>query len=136
MSVEKEKVFVDKVLSELGFVMENSEKVNRAVFGLATSRGLVGGVGENAEARVILDKYDELGGYITKDGHKVKNGCFFDRKNHKSVEKPIVVLVIRVNGEFVEQVEGEPETLEVKIAKKQKKNSAFGCQGFIQSDRC
>ena len=121
MSIEKEKVFIDKVHSELGFVMENPEKVNRAVYGLATSKGLVGGVGENAKSRVILDKYDELGGYITKDGHKVKTGCFFDRKSSKSIENPVIILVISVNGEFVEQVEGEPETLEVKIAKKQEK---------------
>ena len=49
---------------------------------------------------------------------------FFDikaaRRNQLVViEKPVITLLIKVNGVVVEQVEGEPETLEVQIAKKQ-----------------
>jgi len=109
--------FVEKVLKDLGVRMENEEKVDRAVNGMATSRGRVDGVGESATSEVILAKYDQLGGYITKGGFKVKNGCFFDAVSKAPVKKPVVFL-IKVNGEVVEQVEDAPEPIEVKVAKK------------------
>jgi len=118
------KSFTDKVLADTGFFMVNPVKVTRAVFGLDTSSGKVGGVGENADSKTILAEYDKLGGYITKNAYKVKPRTFFDikaaRRNQLVViEKPVITLLIKVNGVVVEQVEGEPETLEVQIAKKQ-----------------
>lgn len=115
------KVFVDKVKEELGFVMEYPEKVSKAVFGVSTNKGLTGGVGYDASAKVILAKYDELNGYITQNGYKVKNRTFFDTLTKKPVLNPDVVLLIRVNGELVEHREGEKETPEIQIAKRQVK---------------
>lgn len=111
--------FLDLVKKEIGVVMENSGKLERAVYGTATNQGLVGGVGVDASAEEILAKYDQLGGYITKNTYKVKNGVFYDKVTKKPVSKPEIVYLIRVNGETIEQPEGAPETLEIKIAKKQ-----------------
>src|SRR3989304_6087792 len=94
-----------KVEKETGVLMENLDKATRAVYGTATSAGLVGGIGIEAKAFSILAKYDELGGYMTKDGFKVKNRTFFDAKTKEPIEPKKVVLVIRVNGEWVEQEE-------------------------------
>ena len=111
--------FIDAVLEKFGVRMENTDKLSRAVYGTSTSAGLVGGVGEDATPEVILAKYDEVGGYITKDGFKVKNGLFFDRKTKQPVEAKKIVLLIKMNGEVVEHTEGEAESLEIKVAKKQ-----------------
>ena len=111
--------FIDLVKKELGFLMENHIKVSRAVYGMATSKGLVDGVGENASPEIILAKYDEIGGFITKNGYKVKNRTFFDPKTKKPVENPKIVLLIKMNGEFVEHEEGADESFEIKVAKKQ-----------------
>ncbi len=121
--------FVDFVRNKLGFIMENQDKVSRAVFGSASNRGLIGGVGEEASAIQILAKYDELGGYITKDGYKVKNGIFFDSKTKVPIEPNKTTLLIRVNGEFVEHTEGEEETLELKLTKKQHKEKEKSKKG-------
>jgi len=118
--MKKEQPFIDAVKEKFGILMVNEEKVLRAVFGAATSRGLVNGVGETASPEVILAKYDQLHGYMTKGGYKVKHGTFGD-KNGKPIESPKVVLLIKVNGEVVSQEEGTPETPEVKIAKVQAK---------------
>ena len=111
--------FKDLVLKEFGVVCENLAKLERAVYGTATSKGLAGGVGEDASAKDILAKYDLLAGLLTKDGFKVKTGCFSNKKTGKAVEDPKVVFLIRVNGSFVEQAEDEAEPLEVKVAKKE-----------------
>ena len=113
--------FVDLVKEETGVIMENSEKVERAVYGSASNQGLTGGVGQDASAQEILAKYDQLGGYITKNTYKVKNGVFYDKETKQPVENPEITLLIKVNGEVVEQPEGAPESLEVKVAKKQHK---------------
>lgn len=118
--------FVNFVRDELGLTMENKDKVTRAVQGTATGRGLEGGVGEEASAVEILAKYDQIGGYITKDGYKVKNGIFFDSKTKKPLNPEKITLLVYVNGNWVENIEGEEETLEVKIAKKQMKESKKG----------
>jgi hypothetical protein len=110
--------FVDLVLNKTGVVMENEEKVVRAVDGTSTNNGLVGGVGRDAEPEVILAKYDYLHGYMTKDGLKVKNGCFYDSKTLQPAKNPVVFLV-SVNGEIVEQKETEVAPVTVEIAKKQ-----------------
>lgn len=113
--------FIDAVLEKFGVRMENTDKVSRAVYGTSTSQGLVGGVGEDASVEAILAKYDEIGGYISKDGFKVKNGIFFDKKTRQPVEAKKIVLLIKMNGEVIEHTEGEPESLEIKVAKKQAK---------------
>ena len=118
--MKREQPFIDAVEKAFGVVMVNEEKVGRAVFGMATSRGLVNGVGEGASPEIILAKYDQLHGYMTKGGYKVKHGTFGD-KNGKPIENPKTVLLIKVNGEVVSQEEGAPETPEVKIAKVQAK---------------
>lgn len=110
---------INKVLKALGFKMENQEKVTRAVFGVSTNKGLINGVGEDASASQILARYDELHGYITKDGYKVKNRAFFDKLTKKPINKPKIVYIININGEFVEHEEGTVETLEMQLAKKQ-----------------
>lgn len=111
--------FINFVKKELGFVMENVNKVSRAVYGTATNQGLVGGVGVNASAKEILANYDQLNGYITKEGYKVKNRAFFDAITKKPVAKPKIVFIIKMNGEFVEHEEGTKESLELQVAKKQ-----------------
>lgn len=119
--MNREQKFVELVLEKTGFTMEYKPKVDRAVFGSAGRDGLYGGVGEKATAEEILAKYDQLGGYITKDGYKVKNGVFFNKNSDEKepVKNPDVVLLVTVNGETVEHREGEEETLELKLAKKQ-----------------
>ncbi len=117
--------FITLVEEKLGVRMINEDKVTRTIYGLVTSKGLVNGLGEDAEPERILAKYDSYHGYMTKGGYKVKHGTFFDviayRKTGelKVIENPKIVLLIKVNGELVAQEEGAPESLEVKIAKKQ-----------------
>ena len=115
----KEQVFVDLVLKETGFKMEYLPKVQRAIYGIDTADGKKGGVGEDADAKTILAKYDELGGYITQKGYKVKGGAFYDRKRKKILDKPDIVLLIKVNGEVVEYREGDRASLELLLAMKQ-----------------
>jgi len=112
---------IAKVSKEIGVKMENLEKVDRAVIGVSTSRGRVEGVGEDASAKVVIAKYDSLAGFITMDGVKVKNGSFFDRRTKKPVNKPKLILLIKVNGEVVEQEVGKEESVIVKVAKGQAK---------------
>ena len=110
---------IKKVLTELGFRMEYQDKVSRAVFGLSTAKGFVGGVGEDASASDILAAYDKIGGYITRKGYKVKNGCFFDAKTGFAVKEPKIILLIKMNGTYVEYQDGAEESLEMKVARKQ-----------------
>lgn len=112
---------IEKVKKELGIVMVNADKVDRAVLGVATGKGRVGGVGEDAPSEVVLAKYDLMHGFTTKDGYKVKHGTFVNLKTGEPVKNPKIVLLIKVNGNLVEQAEDAPESLEVKIAKKQTK---------------
>src|SRR3990167_10140750 len=111
--------FIDKVQSELGFEMVNPIKVIRAVKGFDTNKGKVGGVGEEADAKVILAKYDELGGFVRKGAFKVKMGTFFDKKTKLPVENPKVVLLIKVNGTTVERLDtkkSSEQSLDVQVA--------------------
>lgn len=120
-----------------GYKLENPEKVDRAIHGSMSREGsLEGGVGESDE-NAILARYDQLGGYITLEGRKVKNGCFFEAKTGKPVKTPEVVLQLRdLDGHLIEvgvdeeipvevqaaeaRAAGKP-TPKVKIAKKGKK---------------
>src|SRR3990167_8786295 len=111
--------FIDKVQNELGFEMVNPIKVIRAVNGYDTNKGKVGGVGEEAEAKVILAKYDELAGFVRKSAFKVKMGTFFDKKTKLPVENPKVILLVKVNGTVVEKVDNPDapkQPLEVQVA--------------------
>jgi hypothetical protein len=111
---------VNNVEKATGYRMENEEKATRAIDGASTSQGLVGGVGRDAEPKVILAKYDQFGGYITIRGIKAKNGQFYDKQTKTPTLPEKALLLIRVNGELIEQVDGGEESLEVKIALKQK----------------
>src|SRR3990167_580953 len=111
--------FIDKVQNELGFEMVNPTKVIRAVKGFDTNKGKAGGVGEEAEAKVILAKYDELGGFVRKGAFKVKMGTFFDKKTKLPIENPKIVLLIKVNGTVVEREDKKDapkQPLEVQVA--------------------
>ena len=114
--------FVDLVEKELGIKMINEEKVTRVIYGIATSKGLIDGLGEDATPEDILAKYDSYHGYMTKDRYKVKHGTFYDEKTKRFAKKQIVLL-IKMNGEYVEQEEDAPESLEIKVAKRAYKKS-------------
>jgi len=100
------------------FVLENSEKVHRAIEGTPGRGGLaVGGVGKEAKPEEILAEYDRLGGYITKGGRKIKTGSFWDFKQNKARSKPEVVYELRdLDGNKVELKEGEEVPVEVMAA--------------------
>lgn len=123
----------------LDFVLENDEKVNRAVEGSMTRQGaLVNGIGkfevkppvvvdgkevklsekEQKEAydKLLLAHYDKLGGYITKDGVKVKTGSFYDFKNKTPRFAPELTFIAEVEGELIEVTEDEAKA--IKVAKK------------------
>ncbi len=118
-----------------GFTLMNPEKLDRAVNGAIASSGVrKGGVGtkENFEKdpankgkdweAQVLAKYDSLGGYITKDGNKVKMGSFFDFEKKRNKEKSEVVFVFRdLEGRVVELDEGKDVPLDVQAATKARK---------------
>lgn len=110
---------VSRVKKDTGYLMEFTPKVERAVDGVPTNQGLTGGVGRDADSWKILAKYDQYGGYITKNGYKVKNRVFYDLKTKKPIENPKTTLLIKINNEVVEHQEGEEENLEMQLAKKQ-----------------
>jgi len=108
-----------------GYVLENPDKVERAINGSIGRLGqLINGVGEEASDELKLAAYDRLGGLITKEGRKVKTGCFCDLKASKSlgtavpVENPEVILEFRVDGELVELNADEALPPEVIVAEK------------------
>lgn len=97
-----------------GYKLENHVKVERAINGTPLSGGGVqGGVGEDGN---ILAEYDKLGGYITKNGRKVKTGSFFNFEKQEARKKPEVFFVVKVGDEVVEVAEGEPLPIEVQAA--------------------
>ncbi len=116
------------VVGGVSYIAENAEKWDRAVNGMIGSEGtLVGGVGATASPQEKLSQYDKLGGYITVDGRKVKNGAFFDVKNDAAIAKPAPVFLFRVNGEMVEVAVGAELPVEVQaseIADKRKASKA------------
>ena len=115
-----------------GFVLENEEKLKRAIEGEPARSGQpVGGLLEkygeleNIPPQEVLAHYDKLGGYISKGiggdtRVKIKNGAFWDRKkkrprgeaivkkdkegNEKTTfaYKPQIMYVFKVGGNFVE----------------------------------
>jgi len=102
-----------------GFILANEDKVNRAIYGYKTDKGsLIPGVGEDASPEQILSEYDRLGGFITKDGEKVKNGSFYDYQAKKTRTEPLVMFMTDIDGEIVEVSEEEAKA--VKVARKKK----------------
>lgn len=93
-----------------GFVMENAEKVERAIQGNMGRQGVLqGGLVDQHGADVletnpelVLAHYDKLAGYITKDGVKVKTGSFWDFKKKAPRETPEVLYVFNIGGDKVE----------------------------------
>lgn len=108
------------------FVLENAEKVKRAIYGTPGKGGLPqGGVGDKASEADILAEYDRLGGLITKNHRKVKNGSFYDFDKRQPKEKPVIVYELRdLDGNKVELKEGEDIPLEVLAAEKRSKKKA------------
>lgn len=109
-----------------GYIAENSEKWNRAVFGSIGAEGaLSGGSGEKASGEQKLANYDKLGGLVTKGGRKIKTGSFFDFATQSPKEKPEVIFVFRdLEGNIVEVPEGEEVPLEVRAAEIASANKA------------
>ena len=108
--------------------LKNAEKINRAIFGSMGHGGkLYGGVGESYTEEQLLAAYDRLGGLITKNGRKVKNGCFYDvnaskKGNIVPIEKPKIILVLSdLEGNLIEVSDGKELTPELKAAENKKK---------------
>ena len=101
------------------YVLENSSKLNRAIFGTVGADGkLEGGVGEDASEAEIIANYDKLGGFISKDGDKVRIGSFYDFERKSPRPKPEVVLTFRdLEGKVVEIEEGKEVPKAVEAAK-------------------
>lgn len=100
-----------------GFIAENSDKWTRAIYGTVIQEGsLIGGVGEGATPEAKLAEYDRLGGLITKDGRKIKMGCFWNFKGKKAHETPEPVMEFKVDGETVDVPVGDAVPVEVQAA--------------------
>lgn len=120
-----------------GFICVNQDKLNRVVYGSVGNAGkLYGGLieqygeADKIPSELILAHYDRMGGYITKDERKIKNGSFWDYERQKPREKPEVVYIVSaveedgqggVSIKKVEVKEGDPLPLELKKGKEKKK---------------
>lgn len=97
-----------------GFVLENEDKLRRAIEGEPARSGQpTGGLLEKyVELEAIpemevLAHYDKLGGYITKgigggQRVKVKNGAFWDVRKKVPKEKPEIMFVFKIGSNFIE----------------------------------
>lgn len=100
-----------------GYELVNEEKVSRVIGGTQQRGGkLSGGLGKNADDADVLAQYDRIGGAITKDGVKVKTGCFWNFEDGEAVKNPKVVFVYRVNGKEIEVPEGGKKPIAVQAA--------------------
>lgn len=114
MAKEKAKEGIAKFDVIDGFVLENEDKLRRAIEGEPARSGQsTGGLLEKyKELELIppvevLAHYDKLGGYITKgigggERVKVKNGAFWDIRKKVPREKPEIMYVFKVGGNFIE----------------------------------
>lgn len=94
------------------FVLENDEKVGRALNGTLTRDGkLSGGLDKDATDEQILAAYDKLGGLITKGGLKVKMGSFYDFPDKCPREVAEVTFMAEIEGEIVEVTEDEAKAV-------------------------
>ncbi len=80
-------------------------------------------VGDKDE-KALLAEYDRLGGYITLDGEKVKNGSFWDYKEGKARSKPEVVVIKKARAATEKKVEVDLEEEAPKKKKSSKKKSS------------
>jgi hypothetical protein len=117
-----------------GFVLENAEKVRRAIEGSHSGYDTkFPPLGESYTEEQLLVAYDRLGGLITKDGVKVKMGSFFDFEKKVARKEPKVVFLTTIDGVEVEVEEEEAKAikkaqskladLKVKKIKKAKKDN-------------
>lgn len=89
-----------------GYQLTNTVKLDRA-------RTIIG---EDASDQDLLVAYDRLGGLITKEGQKIKTGCFYDVKSKKAFAKPKLIYLYSVSGRIVEVPEGTELPGEVRAA--------------------
>ena len=91
-----------------GFVLENADKLERVIHGDVKRAGVPeGGLGEDADPKLVLAHYDRLAGYITKSTGgaqrvKIKTGSFWDFKNKRPHAEPKIMYIFRVAGENIE----------------------------------
>lgn len=97
-----------------GFVLENEDKLRRVIEGEPARSGQsTGGLLEKYQElelipeMEVLAHYDKLGGYITKgigggERVKVKNGAFWNTRKKAPKEKPEIMFVFKVGGNFIE----------------------------------
>ena len=124
-----------------GYVLENEEKLRRVIEGEPARSGQsTGGLLEKyVELELIppaevLAHYDKLGGYITKgiggeQRVKVKNGAFWDSRKKIPREKPEIMYIFRVGGNFIEvddpaKLAQAISKVENAVAENQAKNAA------------
>ncbi|MCK9393591.1 hypothetical protein M0Q03_02190 [bacterium] len=101
-----------------GFVLENEDKIERAIYGSTADKGqLKGGLVEKypivdeIPEEELLVAYDKIGGLITKDGLKVKTGSFYDLKTKSARKEPEVLFIDRIDGQEVELDESEAKAM-------------------------
>ena len=100
-----------------GFLLENPDKVRRAIEGSqSTYATKFQKLADGYAPEVLLAAYDRLGGRITKDGVLVKTGSFWDFKNKVARKEPEVIFIAKVDGVEVEVEEEEAkEPVKVKF---------------------
>lgn len=102
------------------YLLSNEEKLSRAINGRVTRNGkMEGGVGADAPEEAILAEYDRLGGYISKDGLKVKTGSFYNFSEKAALETPAVTYVTEFEGEMIEVTEDEAKAIDKTKKKKE-----------------
>jgi hypothetical protein len=93
------------------FDLVNQEKVQRAIDGFTYEGKRMGGLPSGYKPEDLLAEYDRLGGYITKDGVKVKNGSFYDFVNKCPRKEPEIKFETEVEGEIMEVTEDEAKSI-------------------------
>lgn len=98
------------------FILDNSEKVSRAINGVSfRHKGIVeknGGLPKDHTPEQLLAEYDRLGGLIlTKDNIKVKNGSFYDFEKKQPRKEPDIKFITNVDGDEIEVDEKEAKAL-------------------------
>jgi hypothetical protein len=110
-------------------VLQNEEKVNRALEGSMSERGLLKGglkkldnwnkMEDKEKDFLLLAEYDRLGGLILKGELKVKTGCFYDFNGKKPYDKPVISFEAMSDDGVMELSEDEAKALK-KVEKKKK----------------
>ena len=105
------------------YLLENEEKLGRAINGCVGRAGLLnGGLAEKirkgelkpveeqtkeekvAYEAALLAEYYKLGGLITKNGLKVKSGTFWNSKKRKAEENPDPKFIINIEDEILKMM--------------------------------